>query len=103
MRNSVLSRDEDVNSDAKNISKNTGGDREKDVPRPKISKKKIMVTTPTPEQLATLNLKEGKNIVVFTFSTAMLGKQQVICWDFFSPLHPPFVFEHFQEIFHLSF
>ncbi|XP_019245087.1 PREDICTED: phosphatidate phosphatase PAH2-like isoform X2 [Nicotiana attenuata] len=54
-----------------------GGDREKDVPRPRISKKKIMLTTPTSEQLATLNLKEGKNIVVFTFSTAMLGTQQV--------------------------
>uniref|UniRef100_M1ADY8 Lipin family protein n=1 Tax=Solanum tuberosum TaxID=4113 RepID=M1ADY8_SOLTU len=75
MKNSGLSMDEDVNT-AKDISKNTGGDRE-DVPRPKISKKKLMVTTPAPEQLATLNLKEGKNIVVFTFSTAMLGKQQV--------------------------
>ncbi|KAL3340485.1 hypothetical protein AABB24_028893 [Solanum stoloniferum] len=76
MKNSGLSMDENVNT-AKDISKNTGGDREEDVPRPKISKKKIMVTTPAPEQLATLNLKEGKNIVVFTFSTAMLGKQQV--------------------------
>ncbi|PHU18870.1 Phosphatidate phosphatase PAH1 [Capsicum chinense] len=73
MKNSGPSIDEDVNSDTKNISKNTGGD----VPRPKISKKKIMLNTPTSEQLATLNLKEGKNIVVFTFSTAMLGKQQV--------------------------
>ncbi|XP_055833746.1 uncharacterized protein LOC129902505 isoform X2 [Solanum dulcamara] len=65
--------------EVKNISATPeiGGDRDKDVPRPKISKKKIMVTTPTPEQLATLNLKEGKNIVIFTFSTAMLGKQQV--------------------------
>ncbi|XP_049348876.1 phosphatidate phosphatase PAH2-like isoform X2 [Solanum verrucosum] len=76
MKNSGLSMDEDVNT-GKDISKNTGGNREEDVPRPKISKKKIMVTTPAPEQLATLNLKEGKNIVVFTFSTAMLGKQQV--------------------------
>ncbi|KAF3622863.1 hypothetical protein FXO38_31061 [Capsicum annuum] len=77
MKNSGPSMDGDVNSDAKNSSKNTGGDREKDVPRPKISKKKIMLNTPTSEQLATWNLKEGKNIVVFTFSTAMLGKQQV--------------------------
>ncbi|MCD9644115.1 hypothetical protein HAX54_032099 [Datura stramonium] len=77
VKNSGLSMDEDVYSDAKNVSNNTGGDREKDVPRPKISKKKIMLTTPTSEQLATLNLKEGKNIVIFTFSTAMLGKQQV--------------------------
>nr|XP_025886636.1 phosphatidate phosphatase PAH2-like isoform X2 [Solanum lycopersicum] len=76
MKNSGVSMDEDVNT-AKDISKNTGGDREEDVPRPKIPKKKIMVNTPEPEQLATLNLKEGKNIVVFTFSTAMLGKQQV--------------------------
>ncbi|PHT45840.1 Phosphatidate phosphatase PAH2 [Capsicum baccatum] len=77
MKNSGPSMDGDVNSDAKNSSKNTGGDREKDAPRPKISKKKIMLNTPTSEQLASWNLKEGKNIVVFTFSTAMLGKQQV--------------------------
>lgn len=89
MKNSGLSMDENVNSDAKNISKNTGGDREKDVPRPKISKKKIVLTTPTSEQLATLNLKEGKNTVVFTFSTAVLGKQQVICGDFI-PITSPF-------------
>ncbi|PHT79240.1 hypothetical protein T459_17292 [Capsicum annuum] len=90
MKNSGPSMDGDVNSDAKNSSKNTGGDREKDVPRPKISKKKIMLNTPTSEQLATWNLKEGKNIVVFTFSTAMLGKQQVICWDFLGPITSPF-------------
>ncbi|CAN4122703.1 unnamed protein product [Withania somnifera] len=77
MENSGLSMDEHLNSDAKNVSNNTGGDRKVDVPRPKISKKKIMLITPTSELLATLNLKEGKNIVVFTFSTAMLGKQQV--------------------------
>ena len=71
MKNSGVSMDEDVNT-AKDISKNTGGDREEDVPRPKIPKKKIMVNTPEPEQLATLNLKEGKNVVVFTCS-----KQQV--------------------------
>ncbi|XP_016488332.2 phosphatidate phosphatase PAH2 isoform X1 [Nicotiana tabacum] len=76
-KSSGSSVDEDVNSDAKSISNNTGGVREKDVPRSRISKKKIMLTTPTSEQLATLNLKEGKNIVVFTFSTAMLGTQQV--------------------------
>ncbi|KAJ8538066.1 hypothetical protein K7X08_014606 [Anisodus acutangulus] len=77
MKISGLSMDEDVNSDAKSVSNNTDVDAEKGAPRPKISKKKIMLTTPTSEQLATLNLKEGKNIVVFTFSTAMLGKQQV--------------------------
>ncbi|KAI7737502.1 hypothetical protein M8C21_020987 [Ambrosia artemisiifolia] len=33
--------------------------------------------TPTPEQLASLNLAEGQNTVTFTFSTAVLGSQTV--------------------------
>ncbi|XP_031497137.1 uncharacterized protein LOC116262154 isoform X2 [Nymphaea colorata] len=41
------------------------------------STKKVRTIIPTSEQLASLNLKEGQNIVTFTFSTAMLGKQQV--------------------------
>ncbi|KAK4781578.1 hypothetical protein SAY86_015680 [Trapa natans] len=40
-------------------------------------KKMVRLTTPTSEQLASLNLKEGSNPLTFTFSTAMLGKQQV--------------------------
>ncbi|CAJ2641002.1 phosphatidate phosphatase LPIN3 [Trifolium pratense] len=46
-------------------------------PKPNRTKKKVRETTPTSEQIASLNLKEGRNIVTFTFSTAMLGKQQV--------------------------
>ncbi|CAN6466680.1 unnamed protein product [Victoria cruziana] len=38
---------------------------------------KVRTIIPTSQQLASLNLKEGQNIVTFTFSTAMLGKQQV--------------------------
>ncbi|KAJ6722425.1 LIPIN [Salix koriyanagi] len=37
----------------------------------------VRANTPTSEELASLNLKEGRNVVTFTFSTAMLGKQQV--------------------------
>ncbi|KAJ0776584.1 putative phosphatidate phosphatase [Helianthus annuus] len=52
-------------------------DREKDnLPKPK----KIQFykgLTPTPEQLQSLNLTEGKNTVTFKFSTAVLGNQQV--------------------------
>ncbi|KAK9078048.1 hypothetical protein SSX86_002105 [Deinandra increscens subsp. villosa] len=33
--------------------------------------------TPTPEELQSLNLTEGKNTVTFKFSTAVLGNQQV--------------------------
>ncbi|KAF6139078.1 hypothetical protein GIB67_010804 [Kingdonia uniflora] len=44
----------------------------------KIGKKKVKSIVPTSEQLATLNLKEGRNVVTFTFSTAMLGEQQVV-------------------------
>lgn len=35
------------------------------------------VLTPTPEQLQSLNLTGGKNTVKFTFSTPVLGNQQV--------------------------
>lgn len=52
-------------------------ERGADVTKVKINKKIVKTLTPTSEQLASLNLKEGKNIVIFTFSTAMLGKQQV--------------------------
>ncbi|GAB2219784.1 hypothetical protein Droror1_Dr00007421 [Drosera rotundifolia] len=44
---------------------------------PRATQKSLRATTPTSEQLASLNLKEGKNVVTFTFSTAMLGEQQV--------------------------
>ncbi|KAG6400286.1 hypothetical protein SASPL_137111 [Salvia splendens] len=43
----------------------------------KGSKKKVKTLTPSSKHLQSLQLKEGKNIVIFTFSTAMLGKQQV--------------------------
>ncbi|KAI4321521.1 hypothetical protein MLD38_034891 [Melastoma candidum] len=40
-------------------------------------KRKVRTTTPTSEQLASLNLKEGCNSITFSFCTSMLGKQQV--------------------------
>ncbi|KAI3866474.1 hypothetical protein MKX03_000567 [Papaver bracteatum] len=43
----------------------------------KVTAKKVKSIVPTSEQLASLNLKEGQNVIKFTFSTAMLGKQQV--------------------------
>ncbi|KAL6982870.1 phosphatidate phosphatase [Sarracenia purpurea var. burkii] len=65
-------------SDAENALEGfMGMNGEKDVLKLKVKKKKVRETSPTPEQLASLNLKEGKNTVTFTFSTAMLGPQQV--------------------------
>ncbi|CAL0327074.1 unnamed protein product [Lupinus luteus] len=70
-------------SDAKsttfsNSSENTiREDADKNELKLNFMKKKIRENTPTSEQVALLNLKEGRNTVVFTFSTAMLGKQQV--------------------------
>lgn len=55
-------------------------DGTKRVCKPKVVKKIIRELTPTSEQLACLDLKEGRNTVTFTFSTAMLGKQQVFCF-----------------------
>jgi phosphatidate phosphatase LPIN len=37
----------------------------------------VRTLIPTSEQVASLNLKEGQNIVTFSFSTRVLGKQQV--------------------------
>eukprot|EP01018_Ginkgo_biloba_P020684 Gb_09923 [translate_table: standard] len=39
--------------------------------------KHVRTNTLTSEQLASLNLKEGQNIITFTFLTSVLGKQQV--------------------------
>jgi len=50
--------------------------------KPNLVKKKVRELTPTSEQIASLNLKQGRNIVTFTFSTAMLGKQQVSNHEF---------------------
>ncbi|KAK9166435.1 hypothetical protein Scep_001626 [Stephania cephalantha] len=43
----------------------------------KVTRKKVKSIVPTSQQLASLKLNEGKNIITFTFSTAMLGTQQV--------------------------
>ncbi|KAJ1686560.1 hypothetical protein LUZ63_017950 [Rhynchospora breviuscula] len=44
-----------------------------DTPR----KQFVRANTPTNEQIASLNLKEGQNMVAFSFSTRVLGKQEV--------------------------
>ncbi|KAH6758968.1 phosphatidic acid phosphohydrolase 2 [Perilla frutescens var. frutescens] len=73
----------DVMSDGKNLNgleipnKSSDVEREMDMTKVKVNKKKVRTLTPTSKHLASLNLKEGKNVVIFTFSTAMLGKQQV--------------------------
>lgn len=37
----------------------------------------VRTNVPTNEQIASLNLKEGQNMITFSFSTRVLGKQQV--------------------------
>ena len=65
--------------DSENLSEcNFPTDKDNSVIKPKVTKKMVRANTPTSEELASLNLKEGRNVVTFTFSTAMLGKQQVI-------------------------
>ncbi|KAG5230926.1 phosphatidate phosphatase PAH [Salix suchowensis] len=64
--------------DSENLSEcNLPTDKDNGVIKPKVTKKMVRANTPTSEELASLNLKEGRNVVTFTFSTAMLGKQQV--------------------------
>ncbi|WOL02790.1 hypothetical protein Cni_G11509 [Canna indica] len=57
-------------------SRSTGKLEESDVPKAKNCKK-VQSLTPTSKELASLNLKEGQNMVTFSFSTSVLGSQQV--------------------------
>ncbi|KAK6256619.1 hypothetical protein QUC31_000078 [Theobroma cacao] len=64
--------------DAENAADGTVvSDDDKNLLKARQVKKMIRAITPTSEQLAALNLKDGMNHITFTFSTAMLGKQQV--------------------------
>ncbi|QHN88456.1 hypothetical protein HN51_042378 [Arachis hypogaea] len=45
--------------------------------RPHRKANKVRADTPTSEQLASLNLQEGRNLVTFRYSTAMLGTQKI--------------------------
>jgi phosphatidate phosphatase LPIN len=45
---------------------------------PSPRKQFVRTNTPTNEQIASLNLKEGQNMVSFSFSTRVLGKQEVL-------------------------
>ena len=79
MKNTQPAQNSTGSSDAENtLERSTSIDGEKDALKPEAKRKNVRETTPTPEQLASLNLKEGKNTVTFTFSTSMLGPQQVI-------------------------
>jgi phosphatidate phosphatase LPIN len=51
----------------------------KEVPKEeeKFRKHTVRANTPTSEQLMSLNLKEGRNTITFTFLTSMLGEQMV--------------------------
>ncbi|KAM0941289.1 putative phosphatidate phosphatase [Dioscorea sansibarensis] len=44
---------------------------------PTHSKQLLRTKIPTTEQIASLNLKDGQNMIAFSFSTRVLGKQQV--------------------------
>jgi phosphatidate phosphatase LPIN len=59
-------------------------DRERNKSRVKRIERKVRSLTPTSEELASLDLREGRNVVTFTFSTAIVGKQQVSFTQSFS-------------------
>lgn len=42
-----------------------------------LQKKFLRTNVPTSEQIASLNLKDGQNLIAFSFSTRVFGKQQV--------------------------
>ncbi|XP_068641522.1 phosphatidate phosphatase PAH2-like isoform X2 [Aristolochia californica] len=60
-----------------NVGENQSTSNDSITSKTKSTKKKVRSLVPMSEQLASLNLKEGRNVVTFTFSTAMLGRQQV--------------------------
>ncbi|KAI7731085.1 hypothetical protein M8C21_001264, partial [Ambrosia artemisiifolia] len=68
---------DNVSNDLKDSSITSEINAEKEWSLPKSNKKHIRTLTPTSEQLASLNLAEGQNIITFTFSTAVLGTQKV--------------------------
>ncbi|XP_010552510.1 PREDICTED: phosphatidate phosphatase PAH2-like isoform X2 [Tarenaya hassleriana] len=55
----------------------TENEETRNISKPKPVKKTVRALTPTSEELASLNLKEGRNLVTFTFSTNVLGTQKV--------------------------
>ncbi|XP_077249849.1 phosphatidate phosphatase PAH2-like isoform X2 [Tasmannia lanceolata] len=63
----------DADNTSQSASEGTGG---KNVPKTRPTKK-VRSLVPTSEQLASLNLKDGRNVITFTFSTAVLGTQKV--------------------------
>lgn len=67
-------------------------DGERNKPSAKMMERKVRSLTPTSEELASLHLREGRNIVTFTLSTAMLGTQQVSCHSFIITLDLPMQF-----------
>lgn len=72
------SQNDNGNIGTKSLPRDIGGSMGEDLP--KVTKKIVRALTPTSEQLSSLNLKEGKNEIVFTFSTQMLGEQKVSFW-----------------------
>ncbi|KAE8729186.1 Phosphatidate phosphatase PAH2 [Hibiscus syriacus] len=69
---------ETIGLDAENAADVTvASNDDKHMLKPNQMKKMIRAITPTSEQLASLNIKDGMNHITFTFSTPMLGKQQV--------------------------
>lgn len=70
---------EDVFLDTESSLHNQGADPSPTARGGKLSPRKQLVRTnvPTSEQIDSLNLKDGQNMVVFIFSTRVLGVQKV--------------------------
>ncbi|KAK1256936.1 hypothetical protein QJS04_geneDACA017227 [Acorus gramineus] len=70
----------DGNKEAGNNNTSEGTDnvsKDNNKQKNRCMRRKVQSVTPTSEQLASLNLKDGRNVITFSFSTAMLGTQQV--------------------------
>lgn len=72
------SSNEDVFLDSESGLQNSVGDSTPTSSNHQSPRRQLVRTNvPTNDQIASLNLKEGQNLVTFSFSTRVLGKQQV--------------------------
>nr|CAD1834772.1 unnamed protein product [Ananas comosus var. bracteatus] len=71
------SSNEDIFLDSESVLQSPTVEEAQSTKSQSLRKQFVRTNIPTNEQIASLNLKEGQNMIAFKFSTRVLGKQQV--------------------------
>ncbi|XP_020113999.1 phosphatidate phosphatase PAH1 [Ananas comosus] len=71
------SPNEDIFLDSESVLQSPTAEQAQSTKSQSPRKQFVRTNIPTNEQIASLNLKEGQNMIAFSFSTRVLGKQQV--------------------------